>query len=380
MVSIVSCESYDIDLCKKALTELLEPLGGLSFAKPGCVVGIKANLVSMLKPDSAATTHPGLLSALTDMLVERGASVLIGDSPGGLFTSAYVKGVYRATGMYEVEAHGAELNMDFSQKDAEYPEAVIAKHFTYTAWLDRCDYIIDFCKLKSHGMLAMSAAAKNMFGVVPGTMKPEYHYKYPDYQSFSRMIVDLDSFFAPVLSIVDGVVGMEGNGPTAGTPKHMGVLVASDSPHEADLICSYILGISREEIPTLQEALKRDLIPDSVSGLEISGNPEEFIVPDFQKIITKNDLLFQKTLPGKAGEILGSIIQKCLRSNPVPFKKECIGCAKCANICPAKAIKMSGGVPRIDRRKCIHCFCCQEFCPKGAMKVGRPFIARLLNR
>ncbi len=380
MVSLVPCESYDPDVCRLALEEVLAPLGGLDFVTPGMTVGIKANLVSFMKPEAAATTHPALLSALTEMLVQKGARVVVGDSPGGLYTAAYVKNVYRATGMYEVEKAGAVLNEDFSQREAVFPEAAAAKTFTYTAWLDGCDAIIDFCKLKSHGMMGMSAAAKNMFGVIPGTMKPEYHYKYPDHRLFSRMLVDLDTYFSPVLSIVDGVVGMEGNGPTAGTPKHMGVIAASPSPHEADLACAHIIGLRREDVPTLQEAYERGLIPAEASELQIAGDLDSFLVPDFQRIVTKNDLLFRKELPGKAGEALAAFLHKCLCSEPRPVKAECVGCGKCADICPAKAITMRDRLPRIDRRACIHCFCCQEFCPKGAMKVSRPFIARLLNQ
>ena len=380
MVSVVSCESYDPALCRRALEEVLLPLGGLEFAEPGMTIGIKANLVSFMKPEAAATTHPALLCALTGMLRKRGVKVIVGDSPGGLYTAAYVKNVYRATGMYEVEKAGAELNMDFTQREAEYPEAAAAKSFTYTAWLDRCDRIIDFCKLKSHGMMGMSAAAKNMFGVIPGTMKPEYHFKYPDHILFARMLVDLDEYFKPVLSIVDGVVGMEGNGPTAGDPKPMGVLLASESPHEADLACARIIGLRREDVPTLQEAWNRGLIPGEAAELDIRGDLDSFAVPDFHRIETKNDLLFRKKAPGRMGDLLGGFLHKCLASEPRPRKSECIGCGKCAGICPAHAIGMKNGLPGIDRRKCIRCFCCQEFCPVGAMKVERPLVARILNK
>ena len=380
MVSVVSCKEYEPGQCRRALEEVLAPLGGLSFAKPGMIVGIKANLVSFMKPEAAATTHPALLCALTELLTERGAKVIVGDSPGGLYTSAYVKNVYRATGMHEVERAGAKLNDDFSQAEAEYPEASAAKRFTYTAWLDGCDAIIDFCKLKSHGMMGMSAAAKNMFGVIPGTMKPEYHYKYPDHRLFAKMLVDLDSYFAPVLSIVDGVVGMDGNGPTMGDPKAMGVLLASDSPHEADLACAYLIGMRREEIPTLQEAYERGLIPAEAAELEIAGELGAHIVPDFHRIETKNEIGFRQELPGKAGELFGAFLRRLFCSRPAPVKDECVGCGKCAEICPAKAIVMRNRLPGIDRSRCIRCFCCQEFCPKGAMKVTRPLAARILNR
>lgn len=380
MVSVVPCATYDLDECRRALRAVLAPLGGLSQIEPGMTVGLKANLVSFMKPEAAATTHPSVLIALTELLLERGARVIVGDSPGGLYTAAYVKNVYRATGMHEVEAAGAQLNMDFSHRSASFPEAAVARSFEYTSWLDACDAIVDVCKLKSHGMMGMSAAAKNMFGVVPGTMKPEYHYRFNDPRDFARMIVDLDEYFRPVLSIVDGVVGMEGNGPTAGEAVQLGLLLASGSPHEADLACARVIGLRREDVPTLEAAYERGLIPADVSGLDVRGDLEALRKPDFRHIETRNDLLFRSKLPGRAGELLGAFIRRCMCSEPRVDAAACVGCRKCADICPAKAIAMKDRIPRIDRGACIHCFCCQEFCPQGAMKVARPFVARLLDR
>ena len=144
-VSVVACETYDLELCKSALKEVLAPLGGLDFVKPGDRVVIKANLITFLKPDKAATTHPVLLSALTELLVERGASVVIGDSPGGPFSLPYLKRVYAATGLNDCEKAGATLNQNTQIKRGTFPEAKVMKEFTYTAYLDDCDYIIDFC-------------------------------------------------------------------------------------------------------------------------------------------------------------------------------------------------------------------------------------------
>ena len=215
-VSIVSCKSYDAEECRTALTQALAPFGGLDWVKDGMRVVIKVNLVSAMKPEQAATTHPALLCELTKMLRARGASVLLGDSPGGLYTAAHVNHVYDLSGMHACEAVGAELNQDFSQADASFPDAVCAKKFTYTAYLDQADAIIDFCKLKTHGMMGLTNAVKNYFGVIPGTMKPEYHYKYPQISDFSNMLIDLSTYFKPRICICDAVVGMEGNGPTQG--------------------------------------------------------------------------------------------------------------------------------------------------------------------
>lgn len=379
-VAIAPCADYTKAACRAALKAVLDPIGGLDFVKPGMKIAIKANLVSYMKPDQAATTHPELLIALVEMLKERGANAVIGDSPGGLYNSVFVGRVYSATGMHSVAQAGAELNHDFSQKDASFPEATVAKTFRYTGWLDDCDAIINFCKVKSHGMMGMSAAAKNLFGTIPGTLKPEYHFRFPDPRDFARMIVDLNDYWKPALSIADAVVGMEGNGPTAGTPRHIGAVLASKNAHFLDLACAKLIGLKREDVPTLEAAFERGYIPETADMLTVSGDLDSLVVPDFEHLETRNSLLFKDTMKGKAGSLFGDIAQKALCSKPKVKKTECIGCAKCANICPAKAIGMKKKLPHIDRSKCIRCFCCQEFCPKGAMKVARPAIAKILNK
>lgn len=379
VVSVVPCRSYDRDECAAALDTLLRPLGGLDWVTPGLRVAIKVNLVSGMNPERAATTHPMLLAVLTEMLRSRGATVVIGDSPGGLFTPGALQRVYRAAGLFACESAGAELNLDCSQADAQFPEGISAKSFQYTAWLKKTDAIINFCKLKTHGMMGMSAAAKNLFGTIPGTMKPEYHYKYPNSKAFANMLVDLDEYFKPVLNIVDGVVCMEGNGPTAGTPRKIGVLVASQSPHAADLLCSELIGIPSHEIPTLTAAMQRGLIPENLSELCIVGDYLPYKVPDFQKVVSHRSLLWKDRLPGFLGLLQSRLIGKLLETKPVLKPSECIGCKKCCSICPAKAISMKNDRPEIDRSKCIKCFCCQEFCPRGALKAQRSLIARTLN-
>ena len=377
-VSIVACSSYDSSEVRSALLSLLAPIGGLDWVKKGMRIAIKANLVSMMKPESAATTHPSLLVELVKLIKEKGADAVIGDSPGGLYNSAFVGRIYHVTGMTQAQAVGAELNQDYSIKETVHPSGLVLQGFTYTAYLDRADAIIDFCKLKTHGMMGMSAAAKNMFGVVPGTFKPEYHFRFPDHSDFAKMILDLNSYFAEKtkLCIVDAVVGMEGNGPTQGTPRKIGALLASACPHSLDLACARLIGLDAKDIPTLEEAQKAGYIPESADQLTVHGAPlSDFVLSDFQNIHVRKSLKFEGH-----GKFAALFVRSALQSKPVPKKKECIGCKKCAEICPAKAITMKNNLPVIDTSKCITCFCCQEFCPKGAMKVHRPLIARILNK
>ncbi len=379
-VSAVALAEYDADSARAALEQLLFPIGGLDLVKADMNVVIKANLVSAMKPDGAATTHPVLLCALCDMLTERGAKVVVGDSPGGLYNAAFVGRVYNVTGMRAVTEHGASLNDDFGERHAEYPEGKVLKSFTYTSYLDKADLIINFCKLKSHGMMGMSCAAKNMFGTVPGVIKPEYHYRFPKYEDFADMIVDLDEYFAPVLSIADAVVGMDGNGPTAGNPCKMGFLLASRSPHTLDMVAAHLLGFKREELPILEAAYRRGLVPEGIEGIKLIGSLDGLTVKNFERVVERRSLEFSGNSKNPVKRLFGSVAAAILRTKPALVPKLCVGCGVCANICPAKAIKIEDGKAVIDRKACIRCFCCQEFCPKSAMKVKRTLLAELFHK
>ena len=379
-VSIVPLGEYGADSARAALEKVLAPIGGLDFVKAGETVVIKANLVSAMKPDAAATTHPDLICALVDMLVERGAEVIVGDSPGGIYTQAFVGRVYTVSGIREAEKHGAKLNDDFSQCSARFDDACVLREFTYTGYLDKADHIINFCKLKSHGMMGMSCAAKNMFGAIPGIIKPEYHFRFPKYEDFADMIVDLDEYFHPTLSIADAVIGMEGNGPTAGTPRRVGCLLASRSPHALDLVAAKIIGITPSDVPTLAAAQRRGMIPESVSDITLIGSMSEFVLSDFELVVERHSLEFSSTSKNPIKRFFGKIAAAILRTKPKLKKDLCVGCGVCANICPAKAMTIKNKKVVIDRKKCIRCFCCQEFCPKSAMKVKRTFIAEIFHR
>ncbi len=377
LVSAVKCADYEEKSVAAAFDGLLEGLGGLSFIKPGMTVAIKVNLVSAMKPHRAATTHPALVSELCRRIVEAGATPVVGDSPGGPFTGMYLNGVYSATGMNAVEKAGGRLNRDFDVDMCTFPEGEVMKEFSCSSWLLRADCVINFAKLKTHGMMGMSAAVKNLFGAIPGIIKPEYHYRFPNSRDFASMLVDIDEFIAPALSIVDGVVGMEGNGPTMGKARQIGVLAASASPYALDLYCAGVIGLSEGNVPTLQVAAERGLAPD---GITVAGDAADVKISDYENVERSNDIEFVLGLSGFKGKFINKFTRAALSTRPKLKGSECVGCRKCEGICPAKAITMKRSRPHIDRDVCIRCFCCQEFCPKGALKVYRPVIARIMTK
>lgn len=383
-VYLTPAENYDENIISEALDKLLrsdEISTALSRVREGMTVGIKANLVSAMSPDKAATTHPQLICALVRHLRTLGVNVIIGDSPGGIYTEAFLNHVYNATHMSEAVEAGAILNDDFGQVDTVFEDAKVLKTFTYTSWLDKCDFLINFSKLKSHGMMGMSASTKNMFGVIPGTMKPEYHFRFPNVSDFSNMLVDIDEYFADktLFCLVDAIEGMEGNGPTKGTPRHIGVLAASTSPYVLDVICAQLISLECDTVPTLIACEQRGLIPKDKADVPVCFcgvddlTVDAFVVKDYHNIAVRQSMLFDSN-----GKWISSVLRRLLESRPTLKAKYCVGCGKCRDICPAKAITIRDRKAIIDRSLCIKCFCCQEFCPTGAMKVHRTVIAKML--
>lgn len=373
-VAVVRCKTYNVEAVKPALEEAVNAVNGLDFVMPGMKIIIKPNLVSFKKPDAAATTHPALLEALVEMLLARGADVTIGDSPGGPHSLPLLNRVYTATGMDRLEKLGAKLNRNMNEKNVDFPEGKVLKNFTYTEYLDEADAIIDFCKLKSHGMLGMSAAVKNLFGTIPGLKKPEVHYKFQNDAEFADMLVDLNEYFKPRLAICDAVVGMEGNGPTAGTPRQIGAIIASKSTYYADVVGAELIGMNIDGLPTLQAAYERGFAPASSKNLRVYGDIRALTVDDFKAPPVRGLSFMRK------GNVLHFISKAALEHKPTLKKRLCVGCGECARMCPAKAIKMKNKKPHINREKCIRCFCCQEFCPRAAMVAHRPLAAKVLNK
>ena len=236
--ALAPCGDYGPETARRALETAIAAAGGLDWVQPGMRVGVKLNLCTAKRPEAAATTHPVLAAELTRMLVQRGAVVVLGDSPGGPFLAPLIRRLYETTGLRLSEQAGGTLNEDFGYTEVKNPEGKSLRRFAYVDWLRNCDAVINFCKLKSHGMMGMTAAVKNLYGVIPGTYKSEYHFQHVEPMNFADMLVDLDEYVRPRLHLVDAVDIMEGNGPTMGTPRRLGLLLAGTDPYRLDRLCA----------------------------------------------------------------------------------------------------------------------------------------------
>ena len=224
-------------------------------------------------------------------------------------------------------------------------------------------------------MMGMTGAVKNLYGTIPGTVKLEYHYRFPNHADFSNMLVDIYEYNHPILALIDAVTAMDGNGPTAGRPRECGALIAAHTAYDADLVGARLIGVEPKDVPTIAAAVERGLSRDSLDKVSLDGAADRFIIKDCE-LTPRHDITSVRNTRG----VTRAFMKMVMASKPAAVKSECIGCGLCAKLCPAKAITMKNKLPSIDRKKCIRCFCCQGFCPKGAMKVKRTAIARLLNK
>ena len=375
--ALAPCGDYDPAQVRAALEAVIEAAGGLDWVEPGMRIGIKLNLCAAKKPEAAATTHPVPAAELTRMLKERGAEVVLGDSPGGPFVAPLMHRLYDAVGLRLCEEAGGVLNEDFGYTEAEYPEGRSLRRFACVDWLRSCDAVINFCKLKSHGMMGMTAAVKNLYGVIPGTHKSEYHFRHEDPMDFADMLIDLNEYVRPRLNLCDAVEIMEGNGPTMGTPRRLGLLLASRDPYRLDRLCAALLGVKEKEIPYLEAAKRRGLL--SAEEPEIAAMAAPYALTDFRRSGATASWFARSEEDKGLRKLMKQGMYVIFRSRPAPGR-DCTGCGKCARDCPASAVTIRKGRARIDRKACIRCFCCQEFCPTGAMKVQRSLAAKLVGR
>ncbi len=368
------CQTYNQEAVNRAVHDCFEAFGGasaiLSLGKRGKdskTVLVKANLVKASKIEDAATTHPAVIEAVAREFRALGATVLIGDCPAIMPSTAAMKNLYRITGLDKAAQNtDSELIYNF---DSETVYAVFdGKKQTFPIWkpVFDADIIINCAKLKTHSFATMTGAAKNLFGVLPGLHKSAKHAENPSVTDFVQMLVVLCEYVrktTPVFSIIDGIIGMEGNGPTGGTPKVANVVIASDDPYCADLAGLKVMGIKPETVPLAKCAMEKKLSPMSLDECECLGAPLNDLVTPF-KMPKKTNLLtmalsaiFPSKKFGKGGAF------------PRISKKRCVVCGKCAEICPVQAATKKDGVIEINRKECIRCYCCHEVCPARAIDI-----------
>lgn len=368
-VSIVKCSDYDKNNIYYSVKESVNLAGGFEFVR-GKKVLIKPNLLAPSKPEQSVTTHPEVVRAVIKLAYESGAEkVMVGDSPG-IGTQEII---YNMTGIKKVVDEEGAFIANFKDKiEVENHEGKLVKKFELAKVVEEADVVISVAKLKTHGMTYFTGSMKNLFGTVPGMLKPQFHYRFPDKRDFAEMIVDLNVAIKPQFGIIDGVMGMEGNGPRSGNKRFIGVIMASKDLTALDATACRVVGINPEKILMLKIAGDRKTGEIEEQNIEISGEKvENVMIKNFKQVTRERDIL--GLLPFEIPKIINDIIKIIMVPKPFFEHKKCILCNECVNVCPVqpKALKNENKKIIIDRKRCIRCFCCQEMCPVGAIKPKR---------
>ena len=358
-VSIVKCENYDDEKVLTALRRSIDLIGGVqAFINKGSRVLLKPNLLYGKSPEKAVTTHPSILKGMIQIVREAGGIPCIGDSPsvGSLTRTAEKAGVKAVAD--QMKCPLVEFNRPFRSPKGE---GKVFKQLEIDRTVLEADVVINLPKWKTHAQMLLTLGVKNLFGCIPGPRKAQCHLMAgEDAKAFAKILVDVYRIVQPSLTILDGVVGMEGNGPNSGRPIPIGLILASGDPLSLDQIICDLLGIARKSLLTNRVAFDQgwvgeeiDVLGEKVDDVKVSS----FQFPTLSRV--------DWGLPG----FLSKALKNALTSKPVVMEEMCKNCDECTRICPPKALTRKGKDLLFDYKQCIRCFCCLEVCQEGAISI-----------
>ena len=351
-VSCVRCDDYDPAEVNRSLAETLAHLN-VSF-KSGMRVLVKPNLMSPVKPERAITTHPVVLEELCKIIKAAGAEILIGESAfystDHAFDVCDIAPLSRYARLIDFESEPRRF-VPFGGKVGAVPLPEILFHV---------DCIINVAKMKTHGLTGVTLCVKNLYGCIPGALKQGYHKTLPHPRSFSRFLIRLHSEIRPQLNIIDGIMGLEGEGPGAsGLPTPSGLVVAGASACAVDIIASEMMGFKPGEIYTNRHSgIRRNEIETVGNGRDVRLSFRKPLSANFPYLI-----YFARFLPRLRITFDGEL---------------CVLCGLCGEKCPAGAIAFHPE-PKCDHQRCISCYCCLEVCPHSAVSLREHWIRRRLK-
>ncbi|MCX5692922.1 MAG: DUF362 domain-containing protein [Candidatus Omnitrophica bacterium] len=362
-VAIVRCKNYDRIEVEQAVWKAFDLLGGAGiFVKKGEKVLIKPNILSARPPEDGVCTHPEVIRAVIKSVRDCGAVPFIGDNPGGSISPAKA---YEGSGLASLaKEEGVELK--------EVKDIKVVNGIPIAAYFFECDKIINLPKMKTHSLMGLTGAVKNMYGAVAGLYKSELHKKFPSPEEFVKVLVDTFEITRPDLVLMDGVVAMDRQGPSSGRLRYPGLFVAGEDSVAVDSVFAELIGIKPLDILSTKEAYKRKLGEADLKNVEIlGGSIKENLVSDFN-------------IPGTPEliAILGpcaKFVMRFIKFWPSIDERLCKKCMICRDSCPVSAITINPNKSVMDLKKCIRCMCCHEVCPHKAIELKRNFLAKVFG-
>jgi uncharacterized protein (DUF362 family)/Pyruvate/2-oxoacid:ferredoxin oxidoreductase delta subunit len=373
-VSLHRIQKYQSEALRQALVETLSPLGGLeNIVRPGYRIFVKINHLSPpSRPEEAIVTHPSFTREVLVFLKEIGCTITVGDDiqakqKDGFLISGY-RDLCNNLGIRLVNLK----EKGFRRIDCD--GQVLKEAFISPLILDS-DFLINLPKLKTHSFTVFTGAVKNMYGIIPHGLRSSYHRKFHKNELFSQMLVDIYSCAPPGLNIMDAIIAMEGEGPSAGKPKHVNLILASLDAVALDAVASKIIGLDPFQVLTTRYADERSLGRGKLEEIEVLGERiQDVEVKDFKQSTIAAGII-QKRIPA----FLHAFIQDQLVLIPEIVRKKCTACWECVDICPIGAAQQQNTTAKIDKTLCIHCMCCHEVCRFHAIKLKQKFFGRAVR-
>lgn len=368
VVSIIKAESYDYDKVYKAVKKCLELISGLDkIIKQGDKVFVKINHLLASPTEKGIVTHPVFLQAVLDLLKMTGADITVGDdiesSSGDGFLVSGIRQVcekmgvrltnLREGGFIETKCNGLLLDKIYLSRIAL-----------------EADLIVNLPRLKTHSLTVFTGGVKNMYGTIPTGHRTKFHRDFMNVEDFCQMLVDVFSSIKPRLTIMDGIMAMEGEGPASGTMRNLGVVLASQDAVALDAVATRIIGTDPLSILTTRYASER--------GLGVGNLVDINTVGESINDVAVNDYKLPAAAFNKISSKVPPFLYKFLKSQmvikPRVKKDSCTGCFECVRICPAGAALKNGEIATIKQSDCIHCLCCNEVCRFNAILLKRTWM------
>jgi uncharacterized protein (DUF362 family)/NAD-dependent dihydropyrimidine dehydrogenase PreA subunit len=355
--------SYDYQTLKPTIFEMIGSMDTDTIKRDASVL-IKPNLLMPASPQHAILTHPLIVRAVAEYVLEKGARPLISDSPAvGSFEKIKKQGGYNK----ELKHLDVDFKAFDTSKKVDIGEPFGSIDMAQAAV--EADVVINLPKLKTHSGMLLSLGVKNLFGCIVGLKKPEWHLRSGvDREMFDRLLVQIYHSIKPSITLVDGVWALEGQGPgKSGKPRHLGVLVGGINAFYIDMLICRLLGIDPDNLPTHKAAKNMGLVSKNI---DVDG--EVGVVGNF-----KLPILAPLTFGPKP---IQKFMRKHLIQRPGADHQLCRLCGECWQYCPAKAIMLSEDQIDFDYDACIRCYCCIEICPHGALRATETWPGKIMRK